>query len=30
MSKSKKTAKRVKIFDFVMEPKITTILPACF
>ena len=30
MTKSKKTSKRVKKFDFRMEPKITTLPPTCF
>ena len=30
MTKSKKTSKTRQKFDFGMEPKITTILPACF
>ena len=30
MTKSKKTSKTPQKFDFGMEPKITTLLPACF
>ena len=30
MTKSKKTSKTRKKFDFRMEPKITTLLPKCF